>query len=327
LFYAKRGLLALVIVIVALPILGFVYQRVGEANDKQTYPPPGQRVDVGGYSLHIHCMGEGSPTVILEAGTGGSSLDWSLVHPSIAETIRVCAYDRQGYGWSDDSAHPRTSQEVATDLHTLLTNAQIDAPFVMVGHSIGAIHVQAYVDQYPDEVAGVVMVDRATAEYFVSLGQSDEEIAAVEGNTDIAYLVTMIGIPRLLNFIPSPVSNDLPPDIRPTYDATVFQTRYYASLGEELRNLGSNYRFAASLPPFSGDLPMVVLVHDPAVGGNPTEPLHYESRLAYAARYPNARVVTAEGSNHFIHVQRPDLVIESIQDVVEAVRTGEPLAQ
>jgi hypothetical protein len=109
--------------------------------------------------------------------------------------------------------------------------------------------VQAYVDQYPDEVAGVVMVDRATAEYFVSLGQSDEEIAAVEGNTDIAYLVTMIGIPRLLNFIPSPVSNDLPPDIRPTYDATVFQTRYYASLGEELRNLGSNYRFAASLPP------------------------------------------------------------------------------
>jgi hypothetical protein len=154
LFRLGRGLLIVFVIWLALNLLGIVYQQAAEASDKQAYPPPGQMVDVDGYRLHIYCVGEGSPTVILEAGTGGSSLDWSLVQPAIAETTRVCAYDRQGYAWSDDGTHPRSSQQVVTDLHMLLTHARVEAPYVLVGHLIGAIHVQAYVDQYPDEVAG-----------------------------------------------------------------------------------------------------------------------------------------------------------------------------
>src|SRR5512147_114574 len=81
---------------------------IARASLKTKYPPPGQIVDVGGYRMHINCMGEGSPTVILDAGNGESSLDWALVQPEVAKQTRVCAYDRAGYGWSDPSPLSRT---------------------------------------------------------------------------------------------------------------------------------------------------------------------------------------------------------------------------
>ena len=330
LFYVRRGLLALVLLLVALPILGIVYQQAAEASDRQTYPAPGQQVDIGGFSLHIHCIGEGSPTVILEAGTGGSSLDWSLVQPAIAQTTRVCAYDREGYGWSDSADHPRSSQQVAADLHTLLTNAHIDGPYILVGHSIGVIHNQAYADQYPDAVAGLLMVDRPPVEYYLNAGLSDDEIVATElgtGALSMARLLTTLGIARLANFVPSPVSGDLPPELRPVYNASAFQTRYYASLMEEYGILGANYRYAAALPPLSSELPLVMLFSDPQASTDPLASEYEQARMAYAARYPRAAVISAEGSNHFIQVQRPDLVIQTLEDLVAAARTGQPLDQ
>src|SRR6266516_4666075 len=100
-----RGLLALLIGLVAV---GASYQAIATARDRRAYPAPGQLVDVGGYRLHINCVGQGSPTVVLDAGLGGSSLDWSLVQPELGRTTRVCAYDRAGMGWSDPSPYPRT---------------------------------------------------------------------------------------------------------------------------------------------------------------------------------------------------------------------------
>lgn len=330
LFYLARGITALVVLIVALNLLGFVYQRAGEAADRSAYPSPGRMVDVGGYSLHIDCQGEGSPTVILEAGTGGSSLDWLLVQQPIAGTTRVCAYDRQGYGWSEDSAHPRTSQQVAADLHTLLTNAGVEPPYVLVGHSIGGIHAQVFTDEYPDEVVGLVFVDRAPAEYHTALRQTNEEVMASElgaGTLDIAQLVTTIGVARLLNYVPSPVASALSPELQPLYKQSVLQTRYYRSVAEEYAVIRANYNYAAALPPFRDDLPLVALVSDPNISTDPLAAALSESRTAYASRYANARVIVAEGSNHFIQVKRPELVIQSIQDVVEAARTGIRLAR
>jgi pimeloyl-ACP methyl ester carboxylesterase len=91
--------------------------------------------------------------------------------------------------------------------------------------------------------------------------------------------------------------------------------------------IGSNYLYAAELPPFSSELPFVMLASDPNAVTDPAAQIYYEARIAFASRWPNARFVTAEDSNHFIHVQRPELVIKAIQDVVESVRTGEPLAR
>jgi len=167
------GLLALIVVLVAS---GASYEAIMAAGDASRYPARGQRVDVGGYRLHISCIGDGSPTVVLDAGQGGFSLDWSLIQPELATTTRVCAYDRAGYGWSDPSPQPRTPRQIAEELHTLLGNAGIEGPYVLVGHSAGGKHVRLYATRHPQDVAGMVLVDARTE--YVDANRSPEALAA-----------------------------------------------------------------------------------------------------------------------------------------------------
>src|SRR5438067_2242557 len=118
-----RGLAALFGLIVVVALVGASYEAIAAAGDARRYPAPGQLVDVGGYRLHIQCVGTGSPTVVLDAGLGGMSLDWNLVQTEMGQTTQVCAYDRAGMGWSDPGPQPRTPSQIARELHTLLTNA------------------------------------------------------------------------------------------------------------------------------------------------------------------------------------------------------------
>jgi pimeloyl-ACP methyl ester carboxylesterase len=123
------------------------------------FTPPGKLVDIGGYRLHLHCTGKGNPTVVLIAGGGDFSFDWSLVQPNVSRFARVCSYDRAGLAWSDPGPTPRTMRQDAHELHTLLSAAQIQAPYVLVGHSMGGLIARVYAAQYPNEVAGMVLVD------------------------------------------------------------------------------------------------------------------------------------------------------------------------
>ena len=118
------AVLVFVIFLVLVVVAGATYQGIASAVDASTYPPPGRLVDVGGYRLHIHCTGSGGPTVILNAGNGGSSLDWSLVQPGVATFTRVCSYDRAGYGWSDPALHSaRVGVSCANCTHSSSTQA------------------------------------------------------------------------------------------------------------------------------------------------------------------------------------------------------------
>src|SRR5262245_22173179 len=121
-------------------------------------PAPGRLVDVGGRKMHLLCSGQGSPTVVLEAGASAFAIDWTLVQQQVARTNRVCAYDRAGMGWSDAST-PSTRRSVSADLHELLRAAGERAPFVLVGASLGGLYVRSYVAEYPDDVVGLVLVD------------------------------------------------------------------------------------------------------------------------------------------------------------------------
>src|SRR3954451_15791966 len=159
-----KGLAALVGLIAILALAGASYEAIAATGDARHYPPAGQLVDVGGFRLHIDCVGTGSPTVVLDAGLGGSSLDWSLVQSELGRSTRVCAYDRAGMGWSDPGPQPRTPGQIARELHTLLTNAGIAGPYVLVGHSLAGKNVRLFALQHPDQVAGMVLVD-ARSEY------------------------------------------------------------------------------------------------------------------------------------------------------------------
>src|SRR5215207_7597931 len=157
--WIRRGLVWMITGLLALAVIGAIYQAIATQIDQRTYPPPGEMVDVGTHSLHINCIGQGSPTVILESGLGTMSADWANVQPEVANTTRVCAYDRAGTGWSEPGPEPRDSQQIARELHTLLGNAGIDDPYVLVGQSFGGLYVRMYASRYPKEVEGMVLVD------------------------------------------------------------------------------------------------------------------------------------------------------------------------
>jgi len=164
--FLKRGLVGMTITILLLGIAGVIYQTAATEADKRNFPPPGNLIDVGGFKMHISCMGEGSPTVILETLSGGTSSYWGWVQPEVAQTTRVCAYDRAGRGWSEPDPEPITLARTVRNLHTLLVNANIEGPYVLVGHSIGGIYVRQFAADYPNEVVGVVLVDSGHPEQF-----------------------------------------------------------------------------------------------------------------------------------------------------------------
>ena len=147
--------------IIGLIVLRAIYESRAEASDAKTYPPPGQLVDVGGYRLHLNCTG--SPTVVIESGMGDWSASWSgWVQPEVAKTTRVCTYDRAGAGWSESGSRPPTVEQFAKELHTLLQNADIPGPYVLVGHSLGGFTVRVFVHEYAADVAGVVLIESMT---------------------------------------------------------------------------------------------------------------------------------------------------------------------
>src|ERR671910_3425386 len=130
-FWIRRGLVWLVVGLLALAVIGAIYQAVATQIDQRTYSPPGEMVDVGTHSLHINCVGRGSPTVILEAANLGMSAHWVRVHQQLAKTTRVCAYDRAGLGWSEAGPEPRDARQISNELHTLLKGAGTEGPYVL----------------------------------------------------------------------------------------------------------------------------------------------------------------------------------------------------
>jgi pimeloyl-ACP methyl ester carboxylesterase len=133
----KAIVFALGIIAVGLSV-GFFYQAVSEIIDRRRYPLQGELVDVGGFRLHLNCIGQGTPTVVMDAGGAAPSITWGLVPSEIAKFTRVCTYDRAGLGWSDPNPRiSRTSQQSVNELHLLLTKAGINPLYILVGHSLG----------------------------------------------------------------------------------------------------------------------------------------------------------------------------------------------
>src|SRR5690554_6307359 len=157
--WLRRLLIGFSVALFVLAMAGTLYQTAGAEADRRNLPAPGHLIDVSGFKMHIFCMGEGNPTVILEALSGGSSSYWGWIQPELARSTRVCVYDRAGRGWSEPDPEPITLARTVRNLQTLLTNARIEGPYLLVGHSIGGIYVRQFAADYPDQVAGIVLMD------------------------------------------------------------------------------------------------------------------------------------------------------------------------
>ena len=155
----RRVLLTSGVVLLLLILIGATYQGVATALERRRFPHPGRMVDAGGHQLHLYCLGQGRPTVVLEAPATTMSAAWAWVQMDVAKTTRVCSYDRAGLGWSEAGDAPFTPQAVAPELNALLAAAAEPAPAVIAGAELGAALATLYAARYPNDTAALVLVN------------------------------------------------------------------------------------------------------------------------------------------------------------------------
>jgi pimeloyl-ACP methyl ester carboxylesterase len=160
----RRIVVTVLVIALFLVLAGATYQGAATALERRQFPHPGRLIDVGGHQLHIHCIGQGAPAVVLEAPATGMSSAWGWVQPEIARHARVCSYDRAGLGWSEAGTRPYLPDAVAHDLRTLLGRAGEQGPYVIAGQGLGAALATIYASRFAPDVAGLVLVDPPTAD-------------------------------------------------------------------------------------------------------------------------------------------------------------------
>jgi pimeloyl-ACP methyl ester carboxylesterase len=237
-----RALLWSAVALLALAAVGAVYQAVATERAGRAYPAPGEMVDVGGYRLHIDCAGRGGPTVVLDGGAGEMSADWALVQKEVSGTTRVCAYDRAGMGWSETGPEPRDAERISGELHALLEGAGIEGPYVLAGRSFGGLYMQTYAARYPDEVAGLALVESSHPEQFSYRSAIRDSNEPQERAPSVVprlarlgvSLLARVGVVRLLSEL-DPASPELPPRQRAQIDALGPSTRQVSTTALEFR--------------------------------------------------------------------------------------------
>ena len=299
-----------VAVLLVLLLVGWIYEPVAEAADAKAYPPPGQMVDVGGYSLHIYCTGSGSPTVVIESGWGDMSASWGWVQPEVAKTTRICTYDRAGMGWSESSPEPRTAREFAKELHTLLAKANEPGPYVLVGHSMGGYTVRVYAHDYPDEVSGVVFVDPQNLSVSVTAAPTP---APKPGEFSVPALMARVGLARLLAG-PLGSNENLPEGDKQAYTAYAVTTRNAQTLTDEFIGMsegGAQARDVTTL----GALPLIVLSR-----GKDMDAESAASQARYLKLSTNSQHLIADQSGHRIMIDQPEAAVAAILKMVEQLQ-------
>jgi pimeloyl-ACP methyl ester carboxylesterase len=315
-----RTLLTLFLLLAAT---GFVYENISESRDRRFHPMPGRRVDVGGYKMHIHCAGQGTPVVILDSGLGDSFISWRKVQPEIAKFTRVCSYDRAGLGYSDSSPRPRTSIDFAEELHTLLHNAGlqyagISPPYILVGHSVAGFDARIYASLYRNEVAGMVLVDASHPDQQKRFPAAVNDLDAGWVRDEEFLEFTMpFGLPRFLGFC----SGDA------AVRAAECNFRNTREAVAELKSISKSAAHTAATGSLD-DLPLVVPSQDPDTPQpdlpedvvKPTSDAWQQMQQELAQLSTRGTRVVVKKSGHYIQIDRPEAVIEAVRHLVDQAR-------
>ena len=320
----RRIFYGVILLVLMFAIAGFLYENVSEARDRRFNAMAGKRYDVGGFKMHIDCIGEAAPTVILDSGLGDTYISWRKVQPQIAKFARVCSYDRAGLGYSDSSSQPRTSKVIAEELHALLQAAGISPPYVLVGHSMAGYDVRLYASLFPKEVAGMVLVDvsHPDQENRFPPGLKNMEATWLREAEFLAYTMPF-GIPRVLGFC----------EEDPPQRAAECNFHSAGTAVAELKALPESAAEAGKTGSL-GDMPLAVLSHDPdkpsaelpADIAKPTNEAweKMQEELAHLSTRGTQKIV--KGSSHYIQIDAPEAVIAAVRDTVEQVRQLESAA-
>ena len=286
---------------------------------------PGRLIGVGGHSLHLRCSGSGSPTVVLEPGAGLMSSVLGWIEPAVARETRVCVYDRAGHGWSEPADSPQDGAQTATDLHTLLERGTVPGPYVLAGHSFGGLYVQSFAAQYPDDVAGLVLVDSTGRKPEAAPATSPEDENSYDIMSRLSALLSStaeLGVGRLLS---QGSYDSLPPQSADDAEATGSTVGNLRSTIDEYLQANTAMAQAGALDDF-GAKPLVVLTA--GVGSDADKVAAHDDLAAALSTNSVHRVV--DGATHeslVLDEEDAAATTQAILDVVSSVRSGESLVR
>jgi pimeloyl-ACP methyl ester carboxylesterase len=313
--WLRRSAYSIAALIMTVPASGAVYQQIMLASERRANPMPGQLIDVGGYRMHIYCAGQGSPAVILESGLGDSYMSWRNVQPQIATSALVCSYDRAGIGYSQPSPRPRTSRIFAEELHQLLHAAGVPPPYILVAHSFGGFNVRVFSSLYRSEMAGMVLLDSSHPEQPERMPANDLSGAIREAR--FRQYVEPIGISRFVGYCPDDAG------VRAA-ECTFNNAREDNAELENVLTSAQEVVAAGNL----GDLPLAVISRDtdqrdpdfPADLDKARNKVWSAMQEELSHLSTQGTLAMAKGSGHAIQHDRPDIVIEAVQNMVDQAR-------
>jgi pimeloyl-ACP methyl ester carboxylesterase len=278
---------------------------------------PGDLINISGHNIHIFRKGTGSPSVVFTVGSGtpSSYTDFYFIQEEISKYTRTITYDRPGYGWSEPTTIPRTIEEQVKDLHQLLEKAGEKPPYILVGHSLSSLEVIHYAQVFPEEVSGIVLIDGGNPEYYADYNQpmavafnyfleGVRKCGIVRALGSIGILTPMVG--------ESTRYKDLPKEL-----AEIDKRQFYKNLGNatnrnEIQNMNTNAKKVIEGGKLE-DIPLIILTS----GG---EKAWESSQRNLKAWSNNSKQEVVEGAGHYIHWDKPDIVINRIKELVPKER-------
>jgi len=339
--FVKRVLIGVVLLLVCAALAGAAYQAIANWRDARRFPQEGRLIALGadfaGVSLNLNCMGQGSPTVILDSGLGVPAAGWDLVMPDVAKFARVCSYDRAGYGWSSAGQMPRTSGEIVKELHALLAASREKGPYVLVGHSFGGFNLRVYADKYPADVAGLVLVDTSHEDQEQLMPPSlrklsQDQIKQLDSQKRLMPILIFFGIARLT--AGDDGDGKLTKEFRDKMKYLQLQTKFIESAFSEIKSFSQSaeeVRRTGNL----GDRPLVVLTAGKDLEAKDLpKGVSVEGMREFRKTWVNdlqvrqtrlstrGKQIVVPDSTHMIPMERPDAVVNAIREVCDSVKAG-----
>jgi pimeloyl-ACP methyl ester carboxylesterase len=315
-----RWLVYPVLGVLGLASVGALVNGVALQRDDVAGAMPGALYEVGGHRLHLHCTGTGSPTVVLASGLGGSSPLWARIADGSAGTTRVCAYDRAGQGWSDDAPAPQDSAAVAGDLHALLAAAGESGPYVLAGHSTGGVYALTYAARYPEQTAGLVLLDSASPYQFTVLPRYPKQYEQMTRLYGVLPALTRLGVGRL---VPALSANDVPGAAGEQATAFANTPRSARTARDEVSTFRRSFQQAQALTTL-GAKPLVVVSASETLTGTAGWEVA-QQQLAALSSNSDRRTVTSSHGGLLDDPAASSASIAAIADVVDAFRSASPV--